>query len=834
MMAVPSSPVSSPPTSPPVRKTSVFLTSTRQNSTEDSAADEKSENGESPVGTSKKKPFLSAEKREMSSFSLFQTALAKETKEYAEEAKNSKRLQKAATDCIGKWCCRLTTQGEESETIEPGNQPASPSAPVANSSHLDEHVIHALIEAYPEAAKERVADQSLHRSGRKRSSKRMSLFASSSTAEDIGLYPIDLYFKKTGNREISDPYIVSMLLGSIPMAELVDLVERPETFKEIEALYDKNDRYAIERWVEDLMFRNLSSRETESGKMKLKARAAFVMTCIPIKSPSQYQLTSSEGLEMQTRFFHAIQATLLQRRKTDWSRDLLMEKASEYILAFVQDDDLLTGMQNSNPSQESVETLTSAWIIQIALAQAFNRGPRILFCLESIIHVVQLVSYILITSIVDYTWRPRPVFLGLASVGFVMDAGKLAYLMYRLRKQEIEDLKMDHEPLLVQIFRHPLLFICSISTGFRTDAWNWVNMTKVICVGIELVTQWDGILTEEKSAVYGSNGSIHQGARTAVAAIGALLLWIQIVWLLKDLHPRFATFVLMVKQIFFEIIYFLIIFILMLLGFAHMYSIIYRSVAEELLAIPSVSFPEDSGTPLYAKRWLEALRTVFLLALGDLGFFDAFNEARADQVYWSELGWFFLSKFVVVLLLMNILIAIVSDAYDDAMARSEKLFWFSRLDLIAEYGTMIKPGPRNEGGSFPNWMMKSKEVLLKEIRKRLEEELIGTKPWTGRIMDIFRKVSDDSEYKTRRLQSEIKDTQAMVKAQTQGIQTEVTKLAFDLSRIEKSLLEVTKNQERSSTKRRSNVVREAPRRHTQRDLPPVRDLVKPGQGIFTP
>merc|ERR1712054_440677 len=107
------------------------------------------------------------------------------------------------------------------------------------------------------------------------------------------------------------------------------------------------------------------------------------MTCIPIKSPAQYQFTSSEGLEMQTRFFHAIQAVLLQRRKTDWSRDLLMEKASEYILAFVQDDDLLTGMQNSNPSQESVETLTSAWLIQIALEQAFNRGPRVLFALES-------------------------------------------------------------------------------------------------------------------------------------------------------------------------------------------------------------------------------------------------------------------------------------------------------------------------------------------------------------------------------------------------------------------------------------------------------------------
>ena len=40
--------------------------------------------------------------------------------------------------------------------------------------------------------------------------------------------------------------------------------------------------------------------------------------------------------------------------------------------------------------------------------------------------------------------------------------------------------------------------------------------------------------------------------------------------------------------------------------------------------------------------------------------------------------------FIIVIVMMNVLIAIVSDSYADAMTRAEMLFWCSQLDLIAE------------------------------------------------------------------------------------------------------------------------------------------------------
>jgi hypothetical protein len=45
---------------------------------------------------------------------------------------------------------------------------------------------------------------------------------------------------------------------------------------------------------------------------------------------------------------------------------------------------------------------------------------------------------------------------------------------------------------------------------------------------------------------------------------------------------------------------------------------------------------------------------------------------------------FTLLMLVVVIVMMNILIAIVSDSYTDAMKRSAPLFWRARVDLIAE------------------------------------------------------------------------------------------------------------------------------------------------------
>jgi len=57
-----------------------------------------------------------------------------------------------------------------------------------------------------------------------------------------------------------------------------------------------------------------------------------------------------------------------------------------------------------------------------------------------------------------------------------------------------------------------------------------------------------------------------------------------------------------------------------------------------------------------------------------------------DGAYPTTPSFYLFSAFglVIVIVMLNILIAIVSDSYADAMRRSAPLFWRARVDLIAE------------------------------------------------------------------------------------------------------------------------------------------------------
>ncbi|GMH83907.1 hypothetical protein TrST_g9414 [Triparma strigata] len=71
--------------------------------------------------------------------------------------------------------------------------------------------------------------------------------------------------------------------------------------------------------------------------------------------------------------------------------------------------------------------------------------------------------------------------------------------------------------------------------------------------------------------------------------------------------------------------------------------------------------------------------TAFSLYLMVLGTF----EPSAIVGFWAN-TLFFCYSFLVVIILLNVLIAIVSDSYDDVLVKSSELFWISRTNLIAE------------------------------------------------------------------------------------------------------------------------------------------------------
>ena len=104
---------------------------------------------------------------------------------------------------------------------------------------------------------------------------------------------------------------------------------------------------------------------------------------------------------------------------------------------------------------------------------------------------------------------------------------------------------------------------------------------------------------------------------------------------------------------------------------------------------------------------------------------------------------------------MNILIAIVSESYDDAMNRSEKLFWYQRMDVIAQSGLLFIPGPCKEGGSFPNWLVRDSQKLRKDVNTLLRRRDSSAPSRKGRIAEITSQVTAATEHRMQRIQSDL-------------------------------------------------------------------------------
>ena len=68
-----------------------------------------------------------------------------------------------------------------------------------------------------------------------------------------------------------------------------------------------------------------------------------------------------------------------------------------------------------------------------------------------------------------------------------------------------------------------------------------------------------------------------------------------------------------------------------------------------------------------------------------LGTFESYVFAGI----WAQ-TLFLCYSFLVVIILLNVLIAVVSDAYDAVLVTSSELFWRTRLELVAEIATTFE------------------------------------------------------------------------------------------------------------------------------------------------
>jgi len=154
----------------------------------------------------------------------------------------------------------------------------------------------------------------------------------------------------------------------------------------------------------------------------------------------------------------------------------------------------------------------------------------------------------------------------------------------------------------------------------------------------------------------------------------------------------------------------------------------------------------DDGAP---NSFESAKMTMFsLLLLAFVGDYDLDNYPRP-----ADRGYLVLFLVVVVIVQLNILIAIVSDSYDAAMAKSEALYYRANLELVTETAWAAK--------CFPKRLLpKINEAWIKQrLVAALEENEDGDDP--GRTVNITRRVQRAVHADMRRAVAELEDRRGL-------------------------------------------------------------------------
>lgn len=154
--------------------------------------------------------------------------------------------------------------------------------------------------------------------------------------------------------------------------------------------------------------------------------------------------------------------------------------------------------------------------------------------------------------------------------------------------------------------------------------------------------------------------------------LGVLLMWLRLLHYLRCREDLAAFVILFTSKIFVDIKSFIIVFAIIFFAFCHT---LYMAVGFRDRSYWGMEEDDEFEKPF--SSLLDTSWILYLFALtGEVS--DDTSDRGMDQVYLA------LILFVMVVVLLNLLIAIVAEAYEDAMARSSDLFWRSRFELVAD------------------------------------------------------------------------------------------------------------------------------------------------------
>merc|ERR1711871_1230263 len=165
-----------------------------------------------------------------------------------------------------------------------------------------------------------------------------------------------------------------------------------------------------------------------------------------------------------------------------------------------------------------------------------------------------------------------------------------------------------------------------------------------------------------------------------IGSVGVMLLWFRMLGFIKGTNAKLATFVLALFQIFEDLGAFMVVLVMLLATFLH-------------------------GIFIYAHRKgigsdIESFASIKTLALSLVGMTLGEYDVDDYSDSWLMLTYFLSYMLLMTIIMLNVLIAIVSDSYDSVMIRSKKLFLRAKFQIVADMMLMFPKTIESEESFF--------------------------------------------------------------------------------------------------------------------------------------
>jgi len=210
-----------------------------------------------------------------------------------------------------------------------------------------------------------------------------------------------------------------------------------------------------------------------------------------------------------------------------------------------------------------------------------------------------------------------------------------------------------------------------------TEFFDWLQIG-MLCLSLRILSNPD-VLQDDPY-----NGG--------VLTVTTGLTWVLLIYVLGDLIPEIAIFVAALRRIIIKLIPFLVTTLLLVFGFAHMFYIANISHGNCAEIPPDEEISEDNWTCDLSANYFMALSMLlegahYYLVENPIRFTEPTSNSVLSIVF----------AFLIIIILLNILIAIISDVFSEVREKGTEEFWSGRYASMFELhriyigmGTCIK------------------------------------------------------------------------------------------------------------------------------------------------